>query len=68
MARTCELTLTDRVRSQNAPFLLARCMRNRNHGEQAWRFVARNWTTVNERFPSTSIVRMVEGVRMLDAP
>ncbi len=68
MARTCELTLTERVRSQNAPFLLARCMRNRNHGEQAWRFVARNWTTVNERFPSTSIVRMVEGIRMLMRP
>ncbi|HTN80603.1 MAG TPA: M1 family metallopeptidase [Acidimicrobiales bacterium] len=68
MTRTCELTLTDRVRSQNAPFLLARCIRNRDQGEQAWRFVARNWTTLNERFPSTSIIRMVDGVRMLMRP
>jgi puromycin-sensitive aminopeptidase len=68
MARTCDLTLTDRVRSQNAPFLLSRCMRNRDHGEQAWRFVARNWTALNERFPSTSIIRMVEGIRMLMRP
>ncbi len=68
MARTCELTLTDRVRSQNAPFLLSRCMRNRDHGEQAWHFVARNWTALNERFPSTSIIRMVEGIRMLMRP
>ena len=68
MDRTCELTLTDTIRSQNAPFLLARCMRNRDHGEQAWRFVARNWTTLNERFPSTSIIRMVDGVRLLMRP
>ena len=68
MDRTCELTLTDTIRSQNSPFLLARCMRNRDHGEQAWRFVARNWTTLNERFPSTSIIRMVDGVRLLMRP
>ena len=66
--RTCDLTLTDRVRSQNAPFLLSRCMRNRDHGEQAWHFVARNWTALNERFPSTSIIRMLEGIRMLMRP
>jgi puromycin-sensitive aminopeptidase len=68
MDRTCDLTLTDRVRSQNAPFLLARCMRNRDHGEQAWHFVARHWTELNERFPSTSIIRMVDGVRLLMRP
>ncbi len=68
MARTCELTLSDRVRSQNAPFLLARCMRNRDLGEHAWQFVRRNWETVNERFPSTSIIRMLEGIRMLMRP
>ena len=68
MERTCELTLSDRVRSQNAPFLLARCMRNRDLGEHAWQFVRRNWVTINERFPSTSIIRMLEGIRMLMRP
>jgi puromycin-sensitive aminopeptidase len=68
MARTCELTLSDRVRSQNAPFLLARCMRNRELGDHAWQFVRRNWVTINERFPSTSIIRMLEGIRMLMRP
>jgi puromycin-sensitive aminopeptidase len=68
MQRTCDLTISDRVRSQNAPFLLARCMRNRDLGDQAWQFVRRNWETINERFPSTSIIRMLEGIRMLMRP
>ena len=53
---------------ERAVLSLSRCMRNRDHGEQAWHFVARNWTTLNERFPSTSIIRMVEGIRMLMRP
>ncbi len=30
-----------------------------------WSFIARNWDAVNERFPSNSIVRMLEGITAL---
>jgi puromycin-sensitive aminopeptidase len=53
------------VRTQNAPFLLARALTNRTHGPVAWNFVRQNWTTLVDRFPASTIVRMAEGVRWL---
>jgi puromycin-sensitive aminopeptidase len=38
---------------------------NRTHGPIAWQFVHKNWPTLLERFPSSTIVRMVEGVKWL---
>jgi puromycin-sensitive aminopeptidase len=68
VARTCELAVTDEVRSQNAPFLLRACIGNRRHGAQSWDFVRRNWAGLNERFPRNTIVRMIETVKSLDRP
>ena len=56
---------TSEVRTQNAPFLLARALGNRTHGAEAWKYVRQNWSTILEKFPSSTIVRMVEGVRWL---
>ncbi len=66
--RTCELAMSDEVRSQNAPFLLRACIGNRRHGQRSWEFVRRNWASINERFPRNTIVRMVETVKLLDRP
>jgi aminopeptidase N len=66
MERTCELAISDRVRTQNAPFLLRAAIGNRHHGHQAWEFVRRNWPLLDDRFPRNTMVRMVETVRSLD--
>jgi puromycin-sensitive aminopeptidase len=58
----------DEVRAQNAPYLLRRALGNRDHGATAWTFVRDNWEVLVERFPSNSIVRMLEGVRALSQP
>ena len=68
MERTCELAVSDRVRTQNAPFLLRAAIGNRQHGHQAWEYVRRNWPLLDERFPRNTMVRMVETVRTLDRP
>jgi puromycin-sensitive aminopeptidase len=68
VARTCELSLTDRVRTQNAPFLVRAAIGNRHHGRQVWRWVREHWGELDERFPRNTIVRMVETVRTLDEP
>ncbi|MDZ7732008.1 MAG: M1 family metallopeptidase [Acidimicrobiia bacterium] len=68
LERTVAMTLTDEVRTQNAPYLLRRALTNRDHGGLAWEFVRANWEAVNDRFPSNSIVRMLEGVRALSRP
>ncbi|MGI8663453.1 MAG: M1 family metallopeptidase [Acidimicrobiales bacterium] len=62
-----ELAITE-VRTQDAPFLLARALMNRTLGASAWEFVRGHWDELNERFPSSTIVRMLEGVKVLIEP
>ena len=66
--RLLTMSLTDDVRTQNAPYLLRRALSNREQGKLAWFFVQDEWDAINERFPSNSIVRMLEGVRSLSTP
>jgi len=65
MRKTLEMTLDGRVRTQDAPYLLAVCLRNRDQGHLAWEFVKNNWDKINEAFPSNSIVRMLSGITAL---
>jgi puromycin-sensitive aminopeptidase len=68
MHRFLRMSITDEVRTQNAPYLLRRALSNRDQGALAWLFVQSEWDTLNSRFPSNSIVRMLEGVRSLSSP
>ncbi|MFM8871202.1 MAG: M1 family metallopeptidase [Actinomycetota bacterium] len=63
--RSCELAFSGEVKTQNAPFLLNRCIANKNHGEVAWRHVRQHWDAANETFPVNTIIRMVDSVRLL---
>ncbi len=65
--RSLGLFVTE-VRTQNAPFLLARAMTHLEHGTAAWELVRDRWDDLNERFPQNSIPRMVSGVRALSTP
>ena len=66
--RVLQMSITDRVRTQNAPYLLRRTLTNRDNGNLAWFFVRDEWDVINERFPSNSIARMLEGIRSLSTP
>ncbi len=66
--RTCEFAMSGEVRTQNAPFLLNRCIANRRHGATAWQFVRRHWQQANTTFPIALIVRMVDPVKLLNLP
>ena len=68
VARTCELAMSDAVKTQNAPFLLRSTIANRRHGAASWEFVKAHWDEANERFPANTIVRMVDAVKLLTAP
>ena len=56
------------MKSQNAPFLLGRCIANRDHGALAWRTIRERWSEAVARFPSNTIVRMVDSVKLLNRP
>ncbi len=68
MTRTLDFLLGPEVRTQNAPYALARCILNRERGDQAWRFVREHWDHANTAFPNASIVRMVDPVKTLTRP
>lgn len=68
LRRTAELSLTDEVRPQEAPYLLSRAIANRDHGEVAWRIVKERWDEIERRVAPSTLVYTVEGVRYLTTP
>ena len=50
------------IRSQNAPYLLGSMIRSRSIGPSTWKFVSERFGELVERFPESSISRMLEGV------
>ena len=62
------LTLTDTIRSQNAPFLIQLLLQNREVNELAWEFVKGEWDAINARFPDNTIPRLLGGVTTLSTP
>ncbi|MEA3054858.1 MAG: puromycin-sensitive aminopeptidase, partial [Actinomycetota bacterium] len=65
---TLGLTLTDTIRSQNAPFLVQLLLMNRDVHELAWEFVKGEWDAINARFPDNTIPRLLGGVTTLNTP
>ena len=66
--RTIDLALSNEVKTQDAPFLLNRCIANRAHGPAAWESVRKQWPELLERFPNNTIVRMVGSITTLTTP
>ncbi len=68
IAVTLAMALSGEVRTQDAPYLVAQCMRNRHHGVQAWHFVRDNWDKMLDAYPNNAIVRMLDGCKSLSYP
>ena len=60
-----EFSLSKQVRTQDAPYLLRSALKHHTLGELAWNFVKQNWAAIDEKFPSNSIGRMLEGITSL---
>tara|TARA_Y100000748_G_scaffold127494_1_gene106839 strand:- start:825 stop:2381 length:1557 start_codon:yes stop_codon:yes gene_type:complete len=57
--------LEDKIRSQDAPYLLAGALNNEENGWMTWKFIIDNWEVLTKKFPENSIVRMLSGIRSL---
>ncbi len=68
MERTLDSTLTDEVRRQDAPYLLARATVHRDLGPEAWTFIEQHWEELLVRFSPSNIIGMVSGIRFLTEP
>ena len=64
--RAVEFAFSGEVKSQNAPFLLNRCIANRAHGSHAWQMLRQRWQQANDTFPANTIVRMIDPVKLLN--
>lgn len=68
ITRTAEFAFSGTVKTQNAPFLVNRCIANRKHGALAWEIMCRNWDKANKEFPGNTIVRMASAISTLNTP
>jgi puromycin-sensitive aminopeptidase len=66
--RILAASMTDEVRTQDAPYLLARSTTNRRQGPKVWRFIAEHWDAMQDRFASSNIIGLVSGIRYLTDP
>ena len=68
MERTLASTLTDDVRPQDAPFLLARATTHRELSSQGWAFIEAHWDAIGERIASSNVIALAAGVRYITDP
>jgi aminopeptidase N len=68
LARTLDLSLSDEVRTQDAPFLVAGVMSNRAGGALAWNWVEQHWDELQVRLPPSLVARIFEGITALIDP
>jgi puromycin-sensitive aminopeptidase len=66
--RVLAASMTDAIRTQDAPYVLARSTTNRRQGPTVWRFIAEHWDAMQERFASSNIIGLVSGIRYLTDP
>ena len=68
LVRTLEMCLTQEVRTQDAPYLLATILGSRAGHRPAWEFLTGRWEDLVARFPRNSIPRMLEAVSAIADP
>jgi len=61
-------TITDEIRAQDTPFVLARAQVNRDLGPRAWRFVRERWDDLLGRIAPSNAIALAGGIRTLTGP
>jgi ERAP1-like C-terminal domain len=68
MDRLIALATSEKVRPQDAPFLLARAEMNRDTGKIAWRYVRDHWEELLPRFAASNVIHLAGGARNITDP
>jgi hypothetical protein len=66
--RATDLALSEHVRSQDAPSLLASIMMSNRSDKSthAWHFIQKNWAAIVARYPASGVVRLAGATTSLD--
>ncbi|MGH9104699.1 MAG: M1 family metallopeptidase, partial [Acidimicrobiales bacterium] len=59
LGRSLELSFSDEVRSQDAPYLLRGILAQREGAAPAWEAVEAHWDEIHERWPGNTVPRML---------
>ena len=62
------MVLDGEIRSQNAPMVIRRALANRSQSHATWDFIVANWARLNDAFPTSMIVRMVDSIDTMSHP
>jgi puromycin-sensitive aminopeptidase len=68
LERTLALATSEAIRPQDAPFVLARLMYNRDLGHLAWPFVRDHWDELVARFAPSNVIYLASGALSLTTP
>jgi puromycin-sensitive aminopeptidase len=68
LQRTLELATSDAIRPQDAPFVLARAVMNRDLGAMAWKFVRDRWPELIARYAPSNVIYLAKGATSLTSP
>jgi puromycin-sensitive aminopeptidase len=68
LSRTLAKTINGKIRTQDAPFIVAATMMNVYGRELAWEFVKTNWDEMDRLFPKQGLRRMCGGIVGLATP
>jgi aminopeptidase N len=68
IARVLELTLGERVATQDVALLLARLLANPAARERAWGFTESRWAKLRRRLPPALVTRVIEATPALQTP
>jgi hypothetical protein len=60
--QTLAMSITDKVRTQDAPRLLGRLLGQVDTGARTFAFIEKNWTAINKRFPENSVPHIVSAL------
>ena len=67
LARVRQLILDGDIRSQNGPYVIRALLANPAGAEPTWAFVKERWDELISMFPSSGIVRMLDGLSTIDS-
>ena len=62
LEQTLTRTLNGEFRTQDAPFVIRSLLMNVHGRELAWSFVKANWEAMKQKYPTTGVRRMFEGI------
>jgi puromycin-sensitive aminopeptidase len=66
--RALAMTLTDQIRPQSVPHVVAWALANRDQGEHAWGFLKARWGELTGRIAPSTVNIFFRGLRLLTVP